>query len=212
MVLTWKSKLFYLRSPPPTDRFIPAHFCIGFNPICVHSIPWRSDGQIPGDPHWLGMEKYQPVPGDPVRCTSSCREAFQSSRAVCLGGNLGCYCGSVRNPFDHLQKCLSIQVYESSWSDDHDIHVLSCKRTYRVQINASLGLCLTTRIISLSTRYCMQASPRKKAFQYIALNLCITFHRLSPVNPFSFWVFIQVFIIFIQNTFSSCWAINLQNI
>lgn len=160
MVLTWKSKLFFLCSLP--DRFIPAHFWIIFDPICVHPIPWRSDGQIPGDPHWLRVEKYQPVPGDPVRCTSPCREALQSSRAVCLGGNLECYCSSVRNPFDHLQKRLSVQVYESNWSDDHGIHVLSCKRTYRVHTNTSLGLCFAKRIISPSTCECMH-TPQEKS-------------------------------------------------
>lgn len=130
MVLTWKNKLFSLCLP--SDRFTPAHFWIGFNPKSVHPVPRVSDGQIPGDPRWLRVEEHQPVPGDPLRCPSARREALPSPRAACLAGGLERHRGSVRNP-------CSRQEWESCWSDDNNIHVLSCKAAYRVQTDTLIS-------------------------------------------------------------------------
>lgn len=118
-----------------SDRFTPARFWIGWDPNSVHRIPRISDGQIPGDPHWLRMEKHQPVPGDPLCCSSPWREAFQPPWALCRGRVLERHGGSVRNA---PVTCRRARGDGSCCSDNSSIHVFSCKATYRVQINTGL--------------------------------------------------------------------------
>lgn len=170
MVLTWKKTNYF-----SSDRFTPAHFWIGWDPKSVHRIPRISDGQIPGDPHRLRMEKHQPVPGDPLCCPSPWGEALQPPWALCRGRDLERHGGSVRNPLVTSGGLGGWELLQ--WQQQHSCLFLQSNLQSADKYKSEIRL--ARRIISLSM--IKQASTSREKANSCALH-CLESLQNSPTN------------------------------